>query len=98
ELSITLKMKVLSHSYDYKTVFSKGSNYTPAFRLKPDNSTPCIFFSITDVPYILIDMDEGRWVGSYSLKNIQSQSIIFNDGPLYIGDNPHWGSGFNGEI
>ena len=31
---------------------------------------------------------DGKWVGSYSLTIIQNQSIIFNDGPLYIGKSP----------
>jgi hypothetical protein len=29
---------------------------------------------------------DGKWVGSCSLTLIQNQSIIFNDGPLYIGN------------
>ncbi|CAG8845491.1 12779_t:CDS:2, partial [Racocetra persica] len=47
ELSITLKIKVLSHGSSLRTVFTKGSNYTPSFILKPVNSNPCICFSIT---------------------------------------------------
>ncbi|CAG8586077.1 1201_t:CDS:1, partial [Racocetra fulgida] len=40
---------------------------------------------------------DGKWVGSYSLKNIQLQSITFNDGPLYIGKHLSF-DGFTGEI
>ncbi|CAG8448000.1 28913_t:CDS:2 [Dentiscutata erythropus] len=39
----------------------------------------------------------GKWVGSFSIKNVQNQSIIFNDGPLYIGSHLVW-NGFTGQI
>ncbi|KAF0424502.1 concanavalin A-like lectin/glucanase [Gigaspora margarita] len=40
---------------------------------------------------------DGKWVVSYSIQKIQSQSFIFNDEPLYIGKHPLW-SGFTGQI
>ncbi|CAG8840318.1 15798_t:CDS:2, partial [Gigaspora margarita] len=40
---------------------------------------------------------DGEWVGSLSITQIQGQSIIFNDGPLYIG-NPFFLNGFAGQI
>ncbi|CAG8525035.1 28384_t:CDS:2 [Dentiscutata erythropus] len=40
---------------------------------------------------------DGKWIGSYSITNVQSQSIIFNDGPLYIGKHLTR-SGFTGQI
>ncbi|CAG8525056.1 28385_t:CDS:2 [Dentiscutata erythropus] len=40
---------------------------------------------------------DGKWIGSYTITNVQSQSIIFNDGPLYIGKHLTW-SGFTGQI
>ncbi|CAG8779349.1 14619_t:CDS:2, partial [Gigaspora rosea] len=52
---------------------------TPEFWLKPGDSTPYPCFSITDVPYVYIDLVDGKWVGSYSIQRIQSQSIIFNN-------------------
>ncbi|CAG8847911.1 10019_t:CDS:2, partial [Gigaspora margarita] len=40
---------------------------------------------------------DGEWVGSSSITYIQGQSILFNDGPLYIGR--HFGyKGFTGQI
>ncbi|KAF0557273.1 concanavalin A-like lectin/glucanase [Gigaspora margarita] len=39
---------------------------------------------------------DGEWVGSFSIKYIQGQSFIFNDGPLYIGW--HRWKGFTGQI
>jgi len=42
---------------------------------------------------------DGKWVGTYSLTKIQSQYIMFNSGPLYIGNHPNWnGNGFAGQI
>ncbi|KAF0557260.1 concanavalin A-like lectin/glucanase [Gigaspora margarita] len=40
---------------------------------------------------------DGEWVGSFSMTNIQGQSFIFNDGPLYIGRHLVW-NGFTGQI
>ncbi|KAF0557257.1 concanavalin A-like lectin/glucanase [Gigaspora margarita] len=40
---------------------------------------------------------DGEWVGSFSMTNIQVESFIFNDGPLYIGKHLDW-KGFTGQI
>ncbi|RIA86062.1 concanavalin A-like lectin/glucanase domain-containing protein, partial [Glomus cerebriforme] len=39
----------------------------------------------------------GEWVGLYGIQNVQTQKVIFNDGPLYIGRS-FINDGFNGEI
>ncbi|CAG8505657.1 37578_t:CDS:2 [Gigaspora margarita] len=40
---------------------------------------------------------DGEWVGFYSIQDVKSQNIMFNDGPLYIGQAIGL-DGFNGEI
>ncbi|CAG8469997.1 7949_t:CDS:2 [Gigaspora rosea] len=120
ELSITLKINVLSHDFGY--VFYKGRTLgTPALWLADGNSSPHPRLTITNMSYVGIDLGDygflinrwyhiahtvsdsdkrmnfyinGKWMGSYSIQNIQSQSVIFNDEPLYIGKNP----GVNGKI
>src|SRR4051812_27560515 len=54
--------------------------------------------------YTLSDMEKrldvyinGEWSGFYSIQNVKTQRVIFNDGPLYIGQAPS-GNGFDGEI
>ncbi|CAG8473770.1 concanavalin A-like lectin/glucanase domain-containing protein [Gigaspora rosea] len=56
------------------------------------------------IAYTLSNLDkrmnlyiDGKWVGSFSMTNIQGQSFIFNDSPLYIGRNFDW-NGFTGQI
>ncbi|CAG8519954.1 7041_t:CDS:2, partial [Cetraspora pellucida] len=101
ELSITLKIKLSNLcSDDFCRVFYKGDDETPKLLLKSSNSTLCPRLSITDNSNTGIDIDgyDGKWVGSFSLKNIQSQSIRFNDGPLYIGYNPKGWPGITGDI
>ncbi|RIB12803.1 concanavalin A-like lectin/glucanase domain-containing protein, partial [Gigaspora rosea] len=39
----------------------------------------------------------GEWVGYYSIQDVKKQRVIFNDGPLYIGQ-AFSRDGFNGEI
>ncbi|KAF0424507.1 concanavalin A-like lectin/glucanase [Gigaspora margarita] len=126
ELSITLKINILTHA-EYWVVFYKGktpASRTPELWLKSGDSTPYPSLSITGIPYVYIDLDgygfllnrwyhiaytlsdsekrmnfyiDGKWVGSYSIQRIQSQSIIFNDEPLYIGKHPIY-HGLNGQI
>ncbi|CAG8701873.1 25367_t:CDS:2, partial [Gigaspora rosea] len=40
---------------------------------------------------------DGEWVGSFSMTNIQVESFIFNEGPLFIGKHLEW-KGFTGQI
>ncbi|CAG8527012.1 7041_t:CDS:2, partial [Dentiscutata heterogama] len=40
---------------------------------------------------------DGEWIGFYSIQDVKKQCIIFNDGPLYIGQS-FSARGFNGEI
>ncbi|CAG8458605.1 15209_t:CDS:2 [Cetraspora pellucida] len=56
-----------------------------------------IVYTLSDSEKRISFYIDGKWVGSFSLKNIQNQSIRFNDGPLYIGYSPGW-YGFIGDI
>lgn len=38
----------------------------------------------------------GEWVAFYSIENVKTHKVKFNDGPLYIGR--FYREGFNGEI
>ncbi|KAF0424503.1 concanavalin A-like lectin/glucanase [Gigaspora margarita] len=119
ELSITLKITVLSHD--------KGrtlDNRTPTLELANGNSAPHPRLTITKSSYVGIDPDDygflinrwyhiaytlsdsdkrmnfyidGKWIGSYSILMVQSQSVIFNDEPLYVGKHPLF-DGFKGQI
>ncbi|KAF0424505.1 concanavalin A-like lectin/glucanase [Gigaspora margarita] len=57
------------------------------------------------IAYILSDPDkrlniylDGKWIGSLSIHNVQSQFILFNDEPLYIGKHPNIAIGIDGQI
>ncbi|CAG8777253.1 11999_t:CDS:2, partial [Funneliformis caledonium] len=39
---------------------------------------------------------DGEWVGFYGIQNVQTEKVVFNKGPLYIGRS--FNNGFNGEI
>ncbi|RIA87625.1 concanavalin A-like lectin/glucanase domain-containing protein [Glomus cerebriforme] len=40
---------------------------------------------------------DGDWAGFYSIQHVKTQKVIFNDGPLYVGQSYH-DNGFDGEI
>ncbi|CAG8826557.1 29277_t:CDS:2, partial [Racocetra persica] len=90
ELSITLKIKVLSHG-------SSWYNGSQPYTLKPSDSAPYLGLSITGNSDTGISMDGYGFLLNRCLQNIQLQSIIFNDGPLYIGKHLNR-DGFTGEI
>ncbi|CAG8695794.1 22264_t:CDS:2, partial [Gigaspora rosea] len=56
-----------------------------------------IAYTLSDPEKRLNIYVDGKWVGSLSIQNVQNQSIIFNDGPLYIGKHPLY-DGINGQI
>ena len=40
---------------------------------------------------------DGEWFGYYAIQNVQTQNVIFNNGPLHIGRAFSW-NGFRGDI
>ncbi|KAF0515535.1 concanavalin A-like lectin/glucanase [Gigaspora margarita] len=56
-----------------------------------------IAYTLSDPEKRLNIYIDGKWVGSLSIQNVQNQSIIFNDSPLYIGKHPLY-DGINGQI
>ncbi|CAG8786797.1 17826_t:CDS:2, partial [Dentiscutata erythropus] len=100
ELSITLKINLLSHAPlgPWCSVFYKAivdSSRTPALFLSSINSMPAPRFTVNGV------IDGGINIYGYEpIPIVQSQSFIFNDGSLYIGKQPilNENNGFNGHI
>ena len=56
-----------------------------------------ITYTLSDSEKRLDVYIDGVWIGYYSIQNVKTQKIIFNDGPFYIGRAFSW-KGFNGEI
>ena len=56
-----------------------------------------ITYTLSDSEKRLDVYMDGEWIGYYSIQNVKTQKIIFNDGPFYIGHAFSW-NGFNGEI
>ncbi|RIB24088.1 hypothetical protein C2G38_737597 [Gigaspora rosea] len=56
-----------------------------------------IAYTLSDPEKRLDIYVDGEWVGHYSIQDVKKQSVIFNDGPLYIGQ-AFSRDGFNGEI
>ncbi|RIB12804.1 hypothetical protein C2G38_1785373 [Gigaspora rosea] len=56
-----------------------------------------IAYTLSDPKKRLDIYVDGEWVGHYSIQDVKKQRVIFNDGPLYIGQ-AFSRDGFNGEI
>ncbi|CAG8835176.1 8351_t:CDS:2, partial [Gigaspora margarita] len=56
-----------------------------------------IAYTLSDPEKRLDIYVNGEWVGYYSIQDVKKQRVIFNDGPLYIGQ-AFSRDGFNGEI
>ncbi|CAI2197971.1 6488_t:CDS:2, partial [Funneliformis geosporum] len=58
-----------------------------------------IAYTLSDFEKRLDIYIDGEWVGFYSIQNVKTERVVFNDGPLYIGRSyidSH--NGFIGEI
>ncbi|CAJ0760438.1 7881_t:CDS:2, partial [Entrophospora sp. SA101] len=119
ELSMTLKINLMSHDVGWAAIFHKGrtavTERTPSLWLTPQKSALHPRYTTN------IDMNRGidgifgneilfnRWYHiAYILSNIekrmdssiilvQNEFIIFNDAPLYIGNDTYC-NGINGQI
>ncbi|CAG8744316.1 976_t:CDS:2, partial [Funneliformis caledonium] len=126
ELSVTLRLKLKSHTSDWATIFHKGTETwvrTPGLWLTANKSAFHARFTgnwtnnagieeIGDgllldkwyhLTYTLSDPEkrldlyiDGEWVGFYCMQKVKTQSVAFNNGPLYIGR--AFFKGFNGAI
>jgi hypothetical protein len=56
-----------------------------------------IAYTLSDPEKRLDIYVNGEWVGFYSIKNVKTEKVAFNDGPLHVG-RAHTHIGFNGEI
>ncbi|CAG8790223.1 17512_t:CDS:2, partial [Dentiscutata erythropus] len=56
-----------------------------------------ITYTLSDPEKRLDIYVDGEWVGYYSIQDVKKQNVIFNDGPLYIGQ-AFSCDGFDGEI
>ncbi|CAG8713807.1 7195_t:CDS:2, partial [Dentiscutata erythropus] len=56
-----------------------------------------IAYTLSDAKKRLDVYINGVWSGFFSIQDVKRQTVIFNDGPLYIGKSPFHG-GFSGEI
>ncbi|CAG8809162.1 19148_t:CDS:2 [Gigaspora margarita] len=56
-----------------------------------------IAYTLSDPEKRLDIYVDGEWVGYYSIQDVKKQRVIFNDGPLHIGQ-AFSRDGFNGEI
>ncbi|CAG8699821.1 4960_t:CDS:2, partial [Funneliformis caledonium] len=128
ELSVTLRLKLQSHTSHWAVIFHKGTEgmiRTPRLELIPNKSSLHARFTgkldnnlgineLGDglllgkwyhVTYTLSDSEkrldiyiDGEWFGFYGIQNVQTEKVVFNDGPLYIGRPFSSHYGFIGEI
>ena len=54
-------------------------------------------YTLSDIKKRLDIYINGEWLEFFSIPKVQTQKVVFNDGPLYIGRN-HSYDGFDGEI
>ncbi|CAH1767836.1 14457_t:CDS:2, partial [Entrophospora sp. SA101] len=102
ELSITLKINLMSHDVGWAAVFHKGrakyTERTPSLWLTPENSALYPRYTTNIEMSRGIDgILDGKWVGFSSIILVQNQFVIFNDAPLYIGNDTYY-NGINGQI
>ncbi|CAG8708057.1 1410_t:CDS:2 [Cetraspora pellucida] len=102
ELSLTLRLKLQSHSSSWATIFHKGNWDSNAGIMELGDGLSLqrwyhIAYTLSDSEKRLDVYLDGEWLGFYSIQEVKKQRVIFNDGPLHIGKAFSW-NGFNGEI
>ncbi|CAG8592845.1 569_t:CDS:2, partial [Ambispora gerdemannii] len=100
EVSVALRLNILNNHPNWACVFHKGeadTSRTPSLWLTPNNSAPHARFSTIDNWNLGIDSVDGIWNGFQSIQQVQTDKIIFNNGPLRIGNDTFW-DGITGQI
>ncbi|CAG8585764.1 2715_t:CDS:2 [Ambispora leptoticha] len=127
ELSVTLRLNLLSKNSNWSSVFHKGVTdieRTPSLWMTPNNSAPHVRFSLNDnwnagidsldgglslnqwyhLAYTLSEPQkrldfyiDGKWAGFQSFQQVQTEQLLFNNGPLRIGTDTFW-DGIVGQI
>nr|CAG8440230.1 9750_t:CDS:2 [Entrophospora candida] len=126
QVSVTLRLKILSHNPNWTTIFHKGNSVvdcTPViwifgeklsayFSDNPDSyvaidcstTSPLALNKWYHIAYTLSDSEkradlyiDGELARCYSLNNVKTDKIVFNDGPLSIGKS-HGYDAVNGAI
>jgi hypothetical protein len=76
--------------------FSITGNGNFGLPKSPDNGLQLnqwyhIAYTISDPEKRMDVYVDGKWTAYLGIRQVQTQNVIFNDGPLHIGNNPHWG-------
>ncbi|CAG8564293.1 9039_t:CDS:2 [Ambispora gerdemannii] len=108
-LSVTLRLNILNNFPDYICVFRKA----PHVRLSITDNSNFGLLAVGDgltlnqwyhLVYTLSESEkrldfymDGIWVGFTSIQNVRTEKVVFNEGPLYIG-NDNFNDGITGQI